>query len=117
MSQDQHGDVYVAEPDEIRELLNKFVVKPIEWGEDEGTDVRNSGFADSHSTGNRQREGALREARQQNMSSFTAVRDIASPTHRLGRLEGHDVLSAVEGQDSPDFDAIFPDCGVPAGGL
>ena len=103
----------MAEPDEIRDLLNKFVVKPIEWGEDEGTDVRNSGFADTHSTGNRQREGALRdegtdvrnsrfadsystgnrqregalrEARQQNMSRFTAVRDVASPTHGLGRL-------------------------------
>ena len=116
-SHESHGDVYVAEPSEIQDLLNKFATKLVEWGEDEGTDVRNPGFADTHSTGNRQRLGELSEAGRGRMSSFTAVRNRMAPTREELRQDEHEVLSAVEEPSGSDFDAILTMCGLRACGL
>ena len=113
-SQEPHGDVDVAEPSEIQDLLNKFATKPVEWGEDQGTDVRNSGFAGTHSTGNRQRLGELSEVGRGRTSSFTAVLyNMASPTQEQMCQEAYEVLSAVEESVGSDFDATLAVCGVP----
>ena len=45
------SDVYAAEDMEARDLLQKFAIRKVTWGKDTSEDVRNSGFADSHSTG------------------------------------------------------------------
>ena len=56
---DQHTtDVYVVDEDETQSLLQRFQLKAsksVSWKDSTANGVLNEGFADSHSTGNRQR--------------------------------------------------------------
>ena len=76
---DQHTtDVYVVDEDETQSLLQRFQLKAsksVSWKDSTANGVLNEGFADSHSTGNRQRSPST--------SSSTMVTDrnlVESPT-------------------------------------
>ncbi len=49
ITSDQHGDVW-----RLFEATPSSINDRVTWGQDGANDVRNSGFADTHSTGNRQ---------------------------------------------------------------
>ena len=95
------NDVYFADQLETMEMLKKFEAKPIKWGEGQANDVRNAGFADTHSTGNRQR----------GKSSVTVVH--GSPSSPTLQDFPHDVLSADTESSVASFDPTLAQCGVP----
>ena len=98
---DQGDDVYFADQLETIEMLKKFEAKPIRWGEGQANDVRNAGFADTHSTGNRQRE----------TSSATVVH--VKPSSPTLEDSPEEVLSADTASSVAGFDPTLAQCGVP----
>ena len=115
-------DVYVADDDEARELLEKFVKRPVTWGPSMENNVRNPSFADAHSTRNRQR--LMKGLRKEDESGITVATSMTSPVPRkqiLDRDHGLDddlrrqeVLNA-EGivDEEGSFDEVLAQCGVP----
>ena len=117
------NDVFVTEDAEVKELLQRFSSKKQAWEKRLATDVGNPGFADSHSTGNRQRPYQWRSAghgrweREARWSEAPADIQVETrspaPEVFCQRDVLQDVLSSDAHDSNVDFDPALARCGVP----
>ena len=117
------NDVFVTEDAEVKELLQRFSSKKQAWEKRLATDVGNPGFADSHSTGNRQRPyqwrsaGHGRWAREARWSEAPADIPVETrspaPEVFCQRDVLQDVLSSDAHDSNVDFDPALARCGKP----